>query len=168
MDSSLSELVDCIRATYFAFDPASDADLKASADRGIPETLLALYRLADGAFLGDGDDFADPAGTRYRLMIPRLADLQTTQQYGYVFDDAPYYGHTAKWWQIVDYGDANWLAMDATPNGNGRILDVFHETVGYDDEHDVVALNLTELLQRILDRGDVYWFDDDFQAHSRI
>ena len=166
MDSSLSELVDRIRNTYFVFDPASETDL--NADRGVPEMLLAFYRLADGALLGDGDDFADPAGSRYRLKFPRLADLQTTQQYGYVFDDAPYYANTANWWQIIDYGDSNWLALDATPDGNGRILDVFHETVGYDDEHDVVALNLTELLQRVLDRHDVYWFDDGFQAHSRI
>ncbi|EKK04643.1 hypothetical protein RBSH_00023 [Rhodopirellula baltica SH28] len=168
MDSSLSELVDRIRSTYFAFDPASDADLNAAAERGVPETLLAFYRFADGAFLGSGDGFADPAGSRYRLMFPRLADLQTTQQYGYVFDDAPYYANTGNWWQIIDYCDANWLALDATPDGSGRILDVFHETVGYDDEHDVVAINLTELLQRVLDRGDLYWFDDDFQAHSRI
>ena len=168
MDSSFSELVDRIHNTYFAFNPASDADIKTAAERGVPDTLLDFYRLADGALLCDGDDFPDPAGKRYRLMIPRLADLQTTQQYGYVFDDAPYYTNTTSWWQIIDYCDANWLALDGTPDGNGRILDVFHETVGYDDEHDVVALNLTELLQRVLDRGDVYWFDDDFQAHSRI
>lgn len=168
MESSLSQLVERIRSVYFAFEPASDGDLENAAMRGVPESLLDFYRLADGALLGDGDDFPSPAGERYRLQIPCLAALQTTQQYGYVFDDAPYYANTASWWQIVDYGDANWLAFDATPDGDGRILDVFHETVGYDDEHEVVALGLTELLHRILDQGGDYWLAEGFQGHSRI
>ena len=168
MEPSLSELVDRIRDMYYAFDPASDADIASAMERGVPEGLLDFYRLADGALLGDGDDFPDPTGKRYRLLFPRLADLHTTQQYGYVFDDAPYFTNTASWWQIIDYCDANWLAFDATTDGNGRILDVFHETVGFDDEHDVVALNLSELLRQILDQGDLFWYDDDFQAHSRI
>ena len=168
MDSSLTHIVDRIRSTYYAFSPASDADVSAALDRGVPDALLDFYRLADGALLGDGDDFPAPTGERYRLLVPRIAEVETTQQYGFVDDDAPYYGHSENWWQFIDYGDSNWLAFDATPDGDGRILDVFHETVGYDDEHDVVALNLPELFLQILDRGDVFWFDDDFQAHSRI
>ena len=113
MDSRLSQLVDRIRDAYHASDPASDTDLAAARDRGVPESLLDFYSLADGALLGNGDDFPDPFGNRYRFLIPPLVELQTTQQYGYVFDDAPYYDNTARWWQILDYCDANWLALDA-------------------------------------------------------
>lgn len=168
MDSSLSELVDQIREKFFAFEPASPADLAAAAERGVPESLLEFYAIADGAFLGSEDYFPAPDGKHYRLEFVQLAELQTTQEFGYVDDDAPHFNDTARWWQIIDYGDANWLAVDATDDGADRILDVFHETVGYEEEQAVVALSLSEMLTRILAHKDIYWFDEDFEPYARI
>ena len=168
MSLTLSQLVDQIRTDHYACPVADAAVLDAARQRGVPANLVDLYALCDGAFIGEGDDFPGPDGRQYRLCIPRLSDLQTVQSFGYVFDDSPLYAAAANWWQLVDYGDANWLAYDATADGGGRILDIFHETVGEPETHDIVALSVADLLQRLLDQSDAYWFADDFRAFGVV
>ncbi|MEQ1830608.1 MAG: SMI1/KNR4 family protein, partial [Pirellula sp.] len=165
---NLENVVARVRDGHFAFPPVNDSEVEAARNRSVPEALLDFYRLCDGALIGDGDDIGDPNGRRYRLMIPRLADLNTTQSYGYIFDDSPLYEASAKWWQIVDYGDSNWLAFDASSNSGSAIIDVFHETVGEPGSHDIVANSMADLLERLLRRDGVYWFDDNFQALGTI
>jgi hypothetical protein len=168
MPLTLADLVARIREDHFAFPPANKSNLDAACKRNIPEALLDFYRLCDGAFIGDGDDFGDTKGRRYRLRIPPLAKLATTQSYGYIFDDSPFYETSAQWWQIVDYGDANWLAFDASSQSGSAIIDLFHETVGEPGTHEIVADSMTDLLDRLLRRDGVYWFDDDFKSLGTI
>ena len=168
MPPTLEYLVARIRRTHFAFDPAQRYELDSAHRRGVPASLLDFYRLCDGAFICDGDDFADPIGRRYRLKIPRLTDLKTTQSYGYIAKDSPLYQASVNWWQIVDYGDANWLAFDASTDSSSGIIDIFHETVGKLYSHAIVANSMADLLDRLLQRGGVYWFDDDFKLRGRI
>lgn len=168
MPRGLQDAVDRLREKYFAFPSADQNVIDDGRFRGVPEELLAFYALCDGAFIGDGDDFPDPSGRRYRLMIPRLADLQTTQACGYISDESPLYDQSAGWWQIVDYGDGNWLAFDGSPDPNSRIIDIFHEPVGEPGWHDIVASSMPDLLDRLLERGGVYWFDDDFKPLGKI
>jgi len=163
MPANLDELVSRIRESHFAFPPASESAINSARLSNVPQELLEFYMKCDGALLCDGDDFAAPNGTRYRVKIPRLVDLQTTQSHGYIFDASPFYALSANWWQIADYGDANWLAFDSTAETKGRIIDIFHETVGEPGYHNIVALSLTDMLTRLLDRGGVYWFDGGFQ-----
>ena len=168
MPPSLADLVKRIREKHFAYPPADRTEINSARVRGVPEDLLALYALCDGALIGDGDDFSDPKGRRYRLRIPALADLTTTQSYGYIFEDSPLFNQSAKWWQMVDYGDANWLAVDGSSNVNGGVIDIFHETVGELGSHERVANSLPDLLDRLLRCDGVYWFDDDFQSLGAI
>lgn len=164
MSSSIENSVQRIRNAYFAFAATAPGDLAAARVRGVPDALLEFYSLCDGAFIGNGSDFRDPNGRRYRLMVPRLSELQTAQSFGYISVDSPLYEKSAQWWQIVDYGDSNWLAYDGTLDGGGRVIDIFHETVGDPDYHEIVASSLNDLLDRLLKQGDVYWFDDDFES----
>jgi hypothetical protein len=166
--STLENLVAQIREGHFALPPANESELDSARERNIPDALLDFYRFCDGAFIGHGDDFGDPSGRRYRLKIPQLANLITTQSYGYIFDDSPLYEASAEWWQIVDYGDANWLAFDASSNPASAIIDVFHETVGEPASHEIVANSMADLLERLLRYDGVYWFDDDFQSLGTI
>ena len=163
MPATLDELVSRIRESHFAFPPASESAINSARSSNVPQDLLDFYIRCDGEPLCDGSDFSAPNGDRYRVKIPRLIEFQTTQSHGYIFDDSPFYKQSANWWQIADYGDANWLAFDGNAETKGRIIDIFHETVGESGYHNVVALSLTDMLTRLLDRGDVYWLDDDFQ-----
>ena len=159
----LEQAVERIRKKHFAF-PAVESDKLAAARLcGVPKELLAFYGLCDGALIGNGDDFADPNGRRYRLKIPRLSDLQTAQSQGYIFHSSPLFDVSGKWWQILDYGDANWLAFDASFDSH-CIIDVFHETAGEPDTHAIVANSMVDLLDRLLRRDGVYWFDKDFES----
>jgi len=162
--SSIEKSVQRIRNAYFAFAPATPGDLAAARVRSVPDALLEFYSLCDGAFIGNGSDFRDPNGRRYRLLVPSLSELQTVQSFGYISVDSPLYEKSAQWWQIVDYGDVNWLAYDGTPDAGGRVIDIFHETVGEPGSHKIVASSLKDLLDRLVKRGGVYWFDDDFES----
>ena len=161
---SVLKLVDLIRSQHFAFPAASDSVLQSAGCRNVPSVLLDFYSACDGALIGEGDDFTAPDGRRFRLAIPRLRDLQTVQECGYIPNDSPLFAESSMWWQVLDYGDGNCLAFDATPEGKGRILDTCHESVGTVGSHDVVATSLTDMLERVLAKGGVYWFDDDFTA----
>ena len=163
----LEQAVERIRKKHFAF-PAVESDKLAAARLcGVPKELLAFYGLCDGALIGNGDDFADPNGRRYRLKIPRLSDLQTAQSQGYIFHSSPLFDVSGKWWQILDYGDANWLAFDASFDSH-CIIDVFHETAGEPDTHAIVANSMVDLLDRLLRRDGVYWFDKDFESLGSV
>lgn len=168
MPPTVEDTVERIREVHFAFPPANENEIDSARKRSVPEELLNFFRLCDGAFIGNGDDFGDPKGRRYRLMIPQLKDLGTVQSSGFIFDDSPLYEASAKWWQIVDYGDANWLAFDASSDSNSCIIDVFHETVGERHSHEIVANSMAELLDRLLRHEGVYWFDEEFQSLGSI
>lgn len=160
---SLEHAVECIREKHYVFPAAEGDKLAAALLRGVPNELLAFYGLCDGAFIGNGDDFAAPNGCRCRLKLPRLSDLQTVQSDGYISHKSSLYEASGKWWQILDYGDANWLAFDAS-SGSDHIIDVFHETVGELDSHAIVANSMVDLLDRLIRRNGVYWLDKDFEA----
>ena len=145
MHDELNDYVTRLRATYYVAEPASTDTLSLAASKGIPEALIAFYRLCNGAYVGDGDDFRDPNGKEYRLRIPPLDQLKSVQQQGYISDDSPFYDASSNWWQIVDYCDANWLAYDGADD-HGRIIDIFHETAGQPGYHSVVAKSLADLL----------------------
>ena len=160
----MKSLAQTIRSRHFAFPPAESAALRAGAERGVPSSLLEFYVLCDGALIADGEDFRAPDGRRFRLRIPRLGDLKTVQEYGFIMDDSPLYDASAHWWQVLDYGDSNWLALDATQEGHGRILDIFHETAGVVGHHAVVAESLSEMLKLALAKPGVYWLADGFES----
>lgn len=70
---------------------------------------------------------------------------------------------------ILNYKfDAVALAFDASANSGSRIINVFHETVGEPGSHEIVANSMADLLERLLRRDGVYWFDDDFQSLGTI
>lgn len=165
MANNLNEYVMRLRTDYYAAEPTDSETLSLAASRGVPESLLAFYRLCNGGYLGSGEDFRAPNGNEYRLRIPPLSRLISVQQQEYISDDSPFYGASARWWQIVDYCDANWLAYDDA-EGQGRIIDVFHETAGQPGYHSVVATSLPDLLDRLIRYDGVYWFRDDFTALS--
>ena len=164
MSSNLKSYVAAIREKHFAFPPANAVELKSASERGVPEKLLEFYQLCDGAFLGEGNEFEDPTGRRHRLKIPRLAILSTTASYGFITNDSSMYEQSTQWWQIVDYGDSNWLAYNESAEFEGKIIDVFHETVGEPGSHHIVAESIADLLDLLLRRNGVYWFHDEFQA----
>jgi hypothetical protein len=134
----------------------------------VPAALLDFYGLCDGAQIVDGQDFSAPDGRRFRLAIPRLSELQTVQKSGFLLDNSPLYRASAQWWQVLDYGDSNWLALDATQEGDGRILDIFHETAGEVGRHSIVAQSFSEMLERVIGKPGVYWLADDFEEYGFV
>jgi hypothetical protein len=164
-------IVDRIRDAHFAFPPAATADVAAAHARGVPAELLEFYECCDGALISPGDHFKNflaPSGRRYRFRIPRLSEIQTARAFGYIPEWSPLLERASQWWQIVNYGDADWLAYDATPNSHGSIIDLFHETVGDPGWHSIVAASLLDLLDRLCDSGGVYWLADDFSPLGTI
>ncbi|EAZ89059.1 SMI1/KNR4 family protein [Crocosphaera chwakensis] len=141
--------------------PASETELIKAYKRGVPKELLELYKLGNGMFIGY-DSYSDASESHnFRLEIPELSKIQTVQSYGFVCEDAPLYNLTEKWWQFVDNGNGNWLAFDGNQEGYGRILDIFHEEVGYEECHGIIAESITELLDQLVQRDGTDWFGNE-------
>lgn len=168
MPSELAELLQRIGDAGYVRPPADPETLARAAARSVPATLMEFYSICDGAFFGDGGDFQAPDGRRFRLHIPQLAELTTTQEFGYIFADSPHYGRSAKWWQIVDCGDGNWLAFDSHDSSTKPIIEVFHESAGESEAQMVVAHSLEALLQRFANEKPMYWLEDDFEPLGYI
>lgn len=164
MRESLLEAVEELRRRHYANSPALTLEIEIARKRRVPEELLDFYSLCNGALLGEGHDFRAPDGRWFRLSIPALLDLKCAKEFGYISSHEPLYEQSANWWQIADYGDGNWLALDATNEGKGRIIDLFHETVGETGFQMVVATSLIDLLKRLLSADGVFWFEDSFEA----
>jgi SMI1 / KNR4 family (SUKH-1) len=164
----LEHLVDLIRRQQFAFDPADEATLACAVQRRVPATLIEFYRFCDGALIGAGDDFMSPDGRRFRLAIPRLAKIQTVQECGYISETAALFTNSGQWWQVLDYGDGNWLALDDTPTGSGQILDVFHETAGELGRQEIVAKSFLDMLALVTESDSIYWLDKHFVGFGYV
>jgi len=163
------KIVQEIRASFYAYPGANVADLDTARLNGVPSVLLQFYKECDGCFIGSGEEVAAPDGKTYQLRISRLSEIQTTQKYGYVEKDAPLYDMTNLWWQVIEIGDANWLAFDASKEGFGRIIDVPHEEVGYEECHAVIAETFMELLQQLIKYDGQDWFGiDEWQEIDRV
>ncbi len=154
------EIVEEIRSSFYAYPGASQEDLDSAVNRGIPPLLVEFYKECDGCFIGQGEVMDAPDGKSYRTRIPKLAELDTVQSYGYVSNDTPLYDKSAEWWQIVDYGSANWIAFDASDDGFGQILDIPHEEVGNEECHAIIAESFLELLQKLIKYNGQDWYNN--------
>jgi hypothetical protein len=166
---TLEEIVEIIRNRHFTNPPARPDQVEEARSRGIAEPLLDLFRLADGAYVGDGDDFRAPGEKRFRFRfrIPRLAELKSAADFGYGSEESPMRERLKSWWPFLDYGDGNFLGMTDAADGF-RIVDLFHETVGEPGSHAVIAPTLEHLLSELLRYGEVYWLDDRCAGKDRI
>lgn len=165
MSTSIEDSVARIQQVWYAFPPAGDQQVSRAYQRGIPDELIEFYRLSDGALLGHGRDFTGPDGRSFRLKIPPLESIETTRENGYVAVDSPLFERAGDWWQVVDYGDANWLAYDGP---SGQVIDIWHETAGEPGNHSIVAASFGDLLRRLLEHGSPFWFREDFEPLGTV
>lgn len=164
--STLQQTVDRLSGIGFINPQADPAAVVVAQQRGVPEPLLELYRIANGMFLVEGDDFRAPNGKRYRFMIPPLENLQSVAQFGFADDDSPLFPRLENWWQFFDYGDSNWVGITDAEDGL-RIVDLFPETVGEPGSHTVIADSIEEFLWQI-NSGKPYWLDAAFEGRGSI
>lgn len=154
----LKEIVDVISTQFYANPAAKEEILKTAKERGVPKELLEFYELCNGCYIGNGKEVDAPNGKTYQIHLPELQELVTVKEYGYISEDSTFYEESASWWQIVDNHGANWLAYDATALGRGRILDIPHEEVGYEECHAIIATSLIDLLEKLVKFGGQDWF----------
>lgn len=93
--------------------------------------------------------------------MPPLAELQTVAQEGYAPDDSSMLDQLREWWGFLDCGDGDWIALTGPAEGF-RVVDVFHETAGQPGYHKIVSPDLLTFFNALLDRGEVFWLDEDF------
>lgn len=158
----LADIVSHIAAADFTYPPASAEDLTAARSRGIPDSLLDLFRLADGLYVIPGEDFLAPNGQGFRFKIPRLREIETVAEAGFFPSRSSMARSLSGWWQFLDYGDGNWVGMTDSED-RGRIVDLFHETIGMPGYHAVIANSLEEFLELLLERQSVYWLGEEFR-----
>ena len=146
---------------FYAFPGATEQELTDAKAKGIPDFIIESYRVFNGCYIGieeEGYGEIAPNGKEYKLKLLSLSEIQSVRDCGYIDDDTPYYEFSKDWWQIVHDGNSNYYAIDATEEGKGRILDIPHEEVGYEECHAIIADSYTDLLEKIIKYNADDWF----------
>lgn len=157
----LPDIVSRIGAADFIYPPTSAEDLNAARVRGIPDSLLELFRLVDGLYVIPGDDFLAPNGQSFRFKIPRLRQIESVAEAGYCPSHSPMVRRLERWWQFLDCGDGNWVGMTDSED-HCRIVDLFHETIGAPGSHAVIADSLERFLELLLEHQGMFWLGEEF------
>ncbi len=159
MTNRVADAVALLAKSGFVAGPADDRALEAAQLRGVPACLLDFYRIANGLFAVEGDDFPCPDGLRYRFQIVPVQCLKTVAEYGFAPQDSPLFNCLKRWWQFFDCGDSNWVGITDVDDGC-RIVDLFHETVGDPGSHAVIAHSLPEFLEKFAALKEMYWLSE--------
>ncbi len=160
----IKELHKKINDLFYAFPGATEKELLEAKQRGIPDSLLEFYKIFNGCYIGfeeEGYGEIAPNGKEYKIKVLNLSEIQSVKDCGYIDEETPLYDLSKSWWQIVDDGNANYYAFDSTIEGNGRILDIPHEEVGYEECHAIIAKSFIDLLELMIKHNADDWFGVD-------
>jgi SMI1 / KNR4 family (SUKH-1) len=165
---AITDLLGKLNRSHLACPPASETALAYGRSLGLPADVLAFYRSSNGAYLheseGGGDFQADGRWWKWRLLpVEELRDIAATYD---IDETCPMADTLRQWIALVDVLDSNYLAVDMAPERGGQIIDCFHETVGWEGYHAIIAMSFTELLLRLIERSDPYWLEDGFPKYG--
>lgn len=148
-----------INELYYAFPKATEEEMREAEKKGIPKFIIENYKVFNGCYIGNEEGGTKaPNGKEYRLKVLSLSEIESVKDCGYIDEDAPLYELSKNWWQIVYDGNANYYAVDATEEGQGRILDIPHEEVGYEECHAIIANSYIDLLEKMIKYNGEDWF----------
>jgi len=107
--------------------PATDAQLDALAAQfnlPLPEGFRTLYRWHDGQ---NPRTFESLAGNRMFMALKVIAETKTELDgmIGHDFEDPEFWRR--EWIPFLSDGGGNYTVLDLSPEGNGRLLDFYHD-----------------------------------------
>lgn len=155
----INEIRKIIVDKFYAFPGATEKEIEEAREKGIPDFIIEFYKSFNGCFIGfEEKGRIAPDGKEYRAKISTLSEIESVKDCGYIDEDSPFYETSKNWWQIVHDGNSNYYAIDATDEGKGRILDIPHEEVGYEECHAIIAVSYIDLLQKMIKHNGEDWF----------
>ena len=159
---TFADLLEQLNRSHLACPPASETALAYGRSLGLPADLLAFYRSSNGAYLheskGSGDFQVGGRWWKWRVLpVEELRDIAAI--YG-IDETCPMADTLRQWIALVDVLDSDYLAVDVAPERSGQIIDCFHETIGWEGYHAIIAMSFTELLERLMESRDPYWLEE--------
>jgi SMI1 / KNR4 family (SUKH-1) len=132
----------------------------------IPTVLQQLYIETNGALFGNyeiGGGLINKDGEEwYYELLPTDRMCRITDD-GYCDPKSKILNLIRNWVKIIDCGDGNCLAINLNENGYGEIIDIFHETVGDEGTHGVIARNFEDWCElHIKSNTHGWWLGIDY------
>jgi hypothetical protein len=158
---SISALVDEIRTTHRAFEPASLEEIQRLKSIGMPDDVIEFYMQTNGAFLHKDCqnffNFSEIDGTRWQWCVLSVDAIQSVADSGWSHGVSPMGDRHKQWYQIVDVFNSDYLCISLEKDHRAKIIDTFHETLNMPLHNKVVANSFTELLESLLASPDPFW-----------
>src|SRR5437773_9920955 len=115
---TIPELVEQLKLSHLACPPASDAGLAHGRSLGLPDDLLEFYRLSNGAYLHEADEYGGNTqvdGRWWKWIILPIEELRDVAVAYQIPTTCPLFAKLRRWIAIVDVMDSNCLAIDVAP-----------------------------------------------------
>ena len=167
---TIRELINEIRRFHLIRRPADAGELKKAMSLGLPDDLIEFYRMTNGAFLHQTDQFsglAQVGGRWWKWKILPVSDLAPVTETMFVNETSPLLEACRSWFALVDVMDSDFLAIDTAPTRRGQVVDCFHEAVGVVGYTPVVALSFSEALSKLLTSPEPFWLQDGHVEYGR-
>lgn len=155
----IEELLEVINSGHKTRAPASPSELEQLKAMGMPADVISFYSKSNGALIHPSDkDYGIPSEGGYWLWeILAVSDIRSIADSGWSHTDSPLHQHHAKWFQIVDVQNGDYLSIALDSTHVGEVLDTFHETLNMVGYNQIIAKSFSELVLRLLDSRDAYW-----------
>ena len=126
-----------------------------------PNSLKELYKVSNGMYFGDyekGGGVIDKEDKGWYYSLIPIDKVTRISQDGYCDPRSEILDLVNNWYKIIDCGDGNCLAINLNDNGFGEIIDIFHETVGLPESHDVIAWSFDDWCELHRSSGTHCWW----------
>lgn len=155
----VEELLIAIDRDHTKRAPAAPSELDQLKAMGMPDDLVHFYSKSNGALIHPSDrDYGISIDGSYWLWeILAVCDIRSITDSGWSHADSPLHQRHARWFQIVDVQNSDYLSIALDSTRPGEILDTFHETLNMVGYNQIIAKSFSELVLRLLDSRDAYW-----------
>ena len=155
----VEELLKAIDRDHRKRDPASPSELEQLKAMGMPDDVIYFYSKSNGALIHPSDSDYDISnnGSHWLWEILAVCDIRSIADSGWSHADSPLHQRHAKWFQIIDVQNGDYLSIALDSAHPGEILDTFHETLNMVGYNHIIAKSFSELVSRLLDSRDACW-----------
>ena len=126
----------------------------------LPDEIREFYKYTNGALFGinkqGGSNFrVNNIGYYYKILpMEHLASVYNHKECNKnnLINDK-----MINWAMIIDYGDYDYVAVDLKGQNRGKLIDVWHESVGDDIYHPIISDSFLKFIDKCKNEPGVWW-----------
>lgn len=153
-------LLDVMEREHKLFEPANPDQLARLEGLGMPSDLVHFYSKANGAMLQRTETgHFQYEGAFWNWFLLPAEEIQSVLESGWSQPDSSLRPKHARWFQLIDVQNSDYLCIDLSNGSEAQFLDTFHETLNNRGHNKIIAKSFTELLEQLTASDEAFWLN---------